>query len=113
MSCSLVWLAFLMGVATYPLRAMPLLAPGADRLPPILQSYLRLVGPAVLAAVATVSLMIRLAPNRQSSLYVGPEWLALALFVLVVARWRNLLAGLVLAAALVAALRALGWAPLP
>ena len=34
MSVVLVPLAFLMGLATYPFRAIPLLAPGFDRLPP-------------------------------------------------------------------------------
>ena len=34
MSVALVWLALLMGAATYPWRVIPLLAPGIDRLPP-------------------------------------------------------------------------------
>ena len=53
MSTDLVFLALLMGAVTYPWRAIPMLAPGFDRLPALAIDYLRLVGPAVLAALAT------------------------------------------------------------
>ena len=49
MSGDLVLLAVLMGAVTYPSRALPLLAPGIERLPPRALLYLRLVGPTVLA----------------------------------------------------------------
>ena len=58
MSVELVGLALLMGLVTYPSRALPLLAPGVERLPPAALEYLRLVGPAVLAALAAVSTMV-------------------------------------------------------
>ena len=113
MKTELIGLAVLMGLATYPSRAIPLLAPGIDRLPPLVLAYLRLVGPAVLAALAAVSVAVRLGPGRVPSFSVGAEWLAVALCVAIVVRFRSLLAGLVAAAALVAILRALGVAPLP
>src|SRR4026209_2526785 len=54
MSTNLVVLAVLMLLVTYPSRAVGLLTPGLDRLPKIAFDYLQLVGPAVLAALATV-----------------------------------------------------------
>ena len=54
MSIELVGLAFLMAAVTYPTRAIPLLAPGIERLPPRALLYLRLVGPAVLSSLAAV-----------------------------------------------------------
>ncbi|HYK94518.1 MAG TPA: AzlD domain-containing protein [Candidatus Dormibacteraeota bacterium] len=111
MSTVLVPLAILMGLVTYPWRAVPLLAPGIHRLPARLQEYLRLVGPAVLAALAAVDTMVVLDPARHPSFHVGPEWLAVGLCVLVVALKRGLLIGLVLAAVLIAVLRATGFAP--
>lgn len=113
MSTELVGLALLMGLVTFPSRAIPLLAPGIDRLPPTILAYLRLVGPAVLAALAAVSVTVQLGPAREPSFHVGAEWLAVAICVAIVWRWRNLLAGLVVAAFLVAVLRATGVAPLP
>jgi branched-subunit amino acid transport protein len=111
-SADLVGLAALMALATYPWRAVPLLAPGVDRLPRRVLDYLRLVGPAMLAALAAESVMVVLDADRHPSFHVGIEWLAVALCVAVVWRWRNLLLGLVLAAALVAIARATGIAPL-
>ena len=113
MSVVLVPLAILMGLVTYPWRAVPLLAPGIHRLPARLQDYLRLVGPAVLAALAAVDTMVVLDKARHPSFHVGPEWLAVGLCLLVVALRRSLLVGLVLAAVLIAVLRAVGMAPLP
>jgi branched-subunit amino acid transport protein len=109
----LVPLALLMGLATYPWRAVPLVAPGIDRLPPTVQAYLRLVGPAVLAALAAVSVTVVLDADRHPSLRVGAEWLAVALCVGVVAARRSLLVGLLVAAGLMALLRAAGLATLP
>ena len=106
MSVVLVPLAILMGAATYPWRAVPLLAQGIHRLPQPVQLYLRLVGPAVLAALAAVDTMVILDANRRAHFQVGPEWLAVGLCIALVAMRRSLLVGLVLAAALIAILRA-------
>lgn len=110
MSVVLVPLAVLMGLATYPFRAVPLLAPGMHRLPPRVRLYLRLVGPSVLAALAAVDTMVVVDAARHPSFHVGAEWLAVGLCVAVVALRRSLLVGLVLAAALIAVLRAAGLA---
>ena len=58
MSTDLVLLALLMGAVTYPSRALPLLAPGMHRLPARVQEYLRLVGPAILATLAAVTVIV-------------------------------------------------------
>ena len=113
MKLDLVPLALLMGLATYPWRALPLVAPGIDRLPPPVRAYLGLVGPAVLAALAAVSVTVVLDADRHPSLHVGAEWLAVGLCVAVVAARRGLLVGLLLAAGLVAVLRAADIASLP
>ena len=110
MTDSYILLAVLMAAATYPFRAIPLLAPQMQRLPPIAITYLRLVGPAVLASLAAVSLAVRTNDAGQPQFYVGPEWIAVGLCVAVVAWRRNLLLGLLLAAATMALLRALGLA---
>jgi len=113
MTTELVGLALLMGLVTYPWRALPLLAPGIDRIPAGVLAYLRLVGPAMLAALASVGVAISLDADRHPSFHVGAEWLAVLLCGFVVWRFRNLLVGLVLAAGLLAVLRATGVAPLP
>ncbi len=110
MSADLVLLALLMGAATYPSRAIPLLAPGIERLPPPVLEYLRLVGPAVLAALAATSTMIVVDAERQVTFHVGIEWAAV-LLALVVVRWRrNLFLGLAAAVAITIAARGLGLA---
>lgn len=110
MSTLLVPLALLMAAATYPWRAIPLLAPGIQRLPPAAREYLRLVGPAMLATLAAVSVMVTVDAARQRSFHVGPEWLAVLLCVAIVAARRSLLIGLIVGAGLVAGLRALNLA---
>jgi branched-subunit amino acid transport protein len=112
-SAALVALAFLMALATYPFRALPLLAPGFDRLPERVRLYLRLVGPAILAALAAVNTMVVLDDARRPSLHIGAEWLAVGLCIAIVAVRRSLLIGLLAAAALIAVLRALGLAAMP
>ena len=52
MTGGLIVLALLMAAVTYPSRAVPLLAPAFERLPVRALEYLRLVGPAVLGAIA-------------------------------------------------------------
>jgi branched-subunit amino acid transport protein len=110
MSTALVWLSVLMGAVTYPWRALPFLAPGLDRLPPTMREYLRLVGPAMLATLAAVSVAVAVDANRTRTLHVGPEWLAVAACVAIVALKRGLLLGLIVAAGSLAVLRAIGWA---
>jgi branched-subunit amino acid transport protein len=111
MSTQLAVLALLMGLVTYPFRAIPLLAPGFERLPERARLYLRLVGPAVLAALASVNTLVN-DDTRPATFHVGPEWLAVGLCVVVVGMRKSLLLGLVLAAGLMAALRATGLTPL-
>lgn len=106
MSTELVWLALLMGAVTYPWRAVPLLAPGMHRLPARVQDYVRLVGPAVLATLAAVTVMVALDAERHPSFHVGLEWLAVGACVVLVGARRGLLIGLIAAAAIAAILRA-------
>jgi branched-subunit amino acid transport protein len=107
-STALVPLAALMGLVTYATRAIPLLAPGLDRLPAVARLYTRLVAPAILAALAASSTVVRTDASGRPFLHVGAEWIAVGLCIAFVAWRRNLLVGLVLAAGLMAALRALG-----
>ncbi len=112
MSTALIPLAILMGLVTYPFRAIPLLAPGFERLPERAKLYLRLVGPAVLAALAAVDTMVVKADSGPV-FRIGWEWLAVGLCIAVVGLRRSLLIGLVLAAGAISVLRAAGVAPLP
>jgi branched-subunit amino acid transport protein len=107
MSVELVGLALLMGAVTYPARALPLLVPGIERLPPIALAYLRLVGPAVLGALAAVNTAIVVDAAGHGQIHVGVEWLSVALCVALVAWRRNLFLGLIAAVVLAAAVRAL------
>jgi branched-subunit amino acid transport protein len=109
----LVPLAILMGLATYPWRAVPLLAPGMHRLPERIQTYLRFVGPSVLATLAAVNVMVPADAAGPAFFHVGWEWLAVGLCVTIVALRRNLFLGLVVAAGLMAVLRAAGLATIP
>ncbi len=103
---AVLWL--LMWVVTYPSRAIPLLAPGIERLPPRALLYLRLVGPAVLASIAATTVFVGTGANGQPALHVGPEILGVLLCMGIV-RWRrNLLLGLLAAVVLVSVLRAVG-----
>jgi branched-subunit amino acid transport protein len=110
-STDLIPLAVLMGLATYPFRAVPLLAPGFERLPERAKLYLRLVGPSVLAALAAVNTMVFKTAEGTPAFHVGWEWLAVGLCIAIVAMRRSLLIGLVVAAGSIALLRALGVAP--
>jgi branched-subunit amino acid transport protein len=112
-SIELVGLALLMGLVTFPSRALPLLAPGIERLPPTAFEFLRLVGPAVLAALAAVNVMVVTTDGGASVFHVGIEWAAVAVCAFLTAWRRNLLIGLIGGVALVAAARALGLAGLP
>lgn len=110
MSVTLIGLAVLMGAVTYPSRALPLLAPGIERLPAGILAYLRLVGPAVLAALAAVNSMVLVDSARHATFHVGIEWVAVGACIALVAWRRSLLAGLVVAVVLTAGARALGLA---
>lgn len=113
MSTDLIPLAVLMFLVTYPSRALGLLTPWLDRLPRIGFDYLQLVGPAVLASLAAVSVMVVPDGAGTPSFHVGVEWLAVLACLAVTAWRRNLLLGLVAAVAIVVLARNLGLAALP
>jgi branched-subunit amino acid transport protein len=104
----LVGLALLMAAVTYPSRALFLLLPGAHSLPAPVRRYLRLIGPAVLAALSAVGVAIKETSGSSAALMIGPEWLAVGLCLVLVAWRKNLLLGLVAASVTAAGLRALG-----
>jgi branched-subunit amino acid transport protein len=101
LSTDLVPLAILGGIGTYAARALPLLAPGIDRLPAPALAYLRLIGPAVLGAIAAANVFV-----TDASLRVGPEAVAVITGA-AVGRWRNnLLVGMAVSVFVVLLLRA-------
>jgi branched-subunit amino acid transport protein len=108
MSVALVGLALLMFAVTYPSRVVPLLIPGIERLPAPVLEYLRLVGPAVLAALAAVNTVIVVDETGRPFFHVGAEWIAVALCIAVVAWRRNLFLGVAAAVLVTAAVRAVG-----
>jgi branched-subunit amino acid transport protein len=105
-SLALVPLALVMWLATYPSRALPMLAPGIERLPPPAVTYLRLAGPAALAALAAVNCL--LTPDSPPRLQLGLVPVAVVVCVVVVARTKLLLPGVAAAVVLVAVARAAG-----
>jgi branched-subunit amino acid transport protein len=107
MSLGLVGLALLMAAVTYPSRALPLLAPGIERLPPLVLAYLRLVGPAILAALAAANTALAVDAAGRPSFHVGIEWLAVGAGVALVAWRHNLLLGIAAAVAIAAVFRAI------
>ncbi len=109
MSTDLVWLALLMAAVTYPSRALPLLAPGIERLPAPVLAYLRLIGPGCLAALAAVNAVIVKDATGRPAIHLGIEIVAVLLCVAVVI-WRRdrLLLGLVAGIGLVIVVRAAG-----
>jgi branched-subunit amino acid transport protein len=107
-SVALVGLAVLMAAVTYPSRAIPLLAPAFERLPPRALEYLRLVGPAVLGAIAAEQVLISTGPDGSPMLHVGLDTFAVVACAGIVAWRHNLFLGLVVAVAIVAAVRAAG-----
>jgi branched-subunit amino acid transport protein len=102
----LIPLAALMWVATYPSRALPMLAPGIERLPGWAVDYLRLAGPAALAALAAVNCL--LTADQPPRLLLGIEPLAVGLCALIVWRTRLLFPAVAAAVVMVALARALG-----
>jgi branched-subunit amino acid transport protein len=113
MSMELIPLAVLMFVVTYPSRALGLLTPWLDKLPRVGFDYLQLVGPAVLASLAAVAVMVVTDDAGAPSFHVGVEWAAVLACLGVTAWRRNLLLGLVAAVAIVVVARATGLAALP
>jgi len=107
-STELVILALLMMAVTYPSRALPLLAPGIERLPPRALLYLRLVGPAVLASIAATETLVRSDEAGLRWIVPSVDILGVLACALIVAWRRNLFLGLVVGVALVAALRFAG-----
>lgn len=107
MSTDLVLLAVLMGLVTYPSRALPMLAPGIEKLPPRALQYLRLVGPAVLASLAAANALVA-TTDGERSLHVDAAAAGVVLCLLLTAWRRNLLLGLLGGMGLVAVARALG-----
>jgi branched-subunit amino acid transport protein len=112
-STDLVVLAVLMFLVTYPSRAVGILTPGMERLPRKALDYLQLVGPAVLAALAAVSVMVVTDDGGRPSFHIGIEWIAVLACLAVTAWRRNLLLGLIAAVAIVVVARATGLAALP
>ena len=107
MSTDFVPLAVLMFAVTYPTRAVGLLAPAIDRLPRRAFEYLQLVGPAVLAALAAVDIMV---DRDRSAFTIGLPWLAVGACLVLVAWRKHLFVGLVAAVAIAVAGRAAGLA---
>ena len=108
MTTQLVLLALLMAAVTYPSRALPILAPGIERLPPRALLYLRLVGPAVLASLAASNTLVATAADGTRGLHVGIEAAGVLVCLALVAWRRNLLLGLIVAMGLVAVARLAG-----
>ena len=113
MSTELVLLAVLMFAVTYPTRALGLLTPGLERLPRLAFDYLQLVGPAVLAAIAAVNVIVVTDDAGTPSFHVGVEWLAVLACMAITAWRKNLLLGLIGAVALVVIARETGLAAMP
>jgi branched-subunit amino acid transport protein len=107
MSLDLVPLAVLMFAVTYPSRAIGLLNPAIERLPRRALEYLQLVGPAVLAALAAVNVMVTTTDGR-SAFIVGLPWVAVVACIAIVAWRRSLFLGLLVAVAIAIAGRAAG-----
>ncbi len=90
-----------------PSRAIGLLNPAIDRLPRRALAYLQLVGPAVLAALAAVNVMVVTTDGR-SAFTIGLPWLAVLACIAIVWWRKNLFLGLLAAVAIAIAGRALG-----
>ena len=113
MSTELVPLAVLLFAVTYPTRALGLLTPWLARLPRTGLDYLQLVGPAVLASLAAVAVMVVVDESKRPQFHVGIEWIAVLACLAVTAWRRNLLLGLIAAVGIVIIARNTGLAPIP
>ena len=99
MSLELVPLAVLMFAVTYPSRSIGLLNPAIERMPGRVLDYLQLVGPAVLAALAAVNVMVATTDGR-SVFVVGLPWLSVIACIAIVCWRHNLVLGLAAAVAI-------------
>ena len=108
MSTELVLLALLMFGASYPTRALGLLWPGIDRLPRVALDYLQLVGPAVLAAIGVVSVLVVVPEEGSPTFRIGVEAVAVVVGLAITAWRRNLLIGVIVAVAIAVVARAGG-----
>jgi branched-subunit amino acid transport protein len=97
----LVPLAILGGIGTYAARALPLLAPGVDRLPAPVLTYLRLIGPAALGAIAAADIFV-----ADGAFRVGPEAVAVITGAAVGWSRSSLLVGMAVSVVVVLLLRA-------
>ena len=88
-------------VGTFAARAIPLFAPGVDRLPPIALAYLRMIGPAALGGIAAKEVFL-----RDGVPSVGPEAVAVIAGALVGRLRGSLLFAMVVSVVVVLALRA-------
>jgi branched-subunit amino acid transport protein len=113
MSTDLVLLAVLMFAVTYPSRALGILTPGLDRLPQRAIDYLQLVGPAVLSAIAAVTVMVIVDDAGRPTFHIGIEWIAVIACIAITAWRRNLLLGLIVAVLITVIARETGLAALP
>jgi branched-subunit amino acid transport protein len=113
MSTDMVLLAVLMLAVTYPSRALGILTPGLDRLPQAALDYLQLVGPAVLSAIAAVTVMVIVNDADQPMFHVGIEWVAVIACIAITAWRKNLLLGLIVAVLITVVAREAGLATLP
>jgi len=104
----LVLLAVLMGAVTYVSRAVPILAPGIERLRPRALLYLRLVGPAVLASLAAANTLVWTAADGSRAIHLSIDIVGVLVCLGLTAWRRNLLLGLVSGVAIVAVARAIG-----
>lgn len=107
-SLTLVPLALLMWAVTYPSRAVPLFAPRLERLPRWLLAYLRLIAPAVLAALAASNSLVVVHAGSHRTLDVGLLAVGTAVCVAVTAWRHNLFVGMMAAIVLVSVARASG-----
>jgi branched-subunit amino acid transport protein len=113
MSTDMVLLAVLMLAVTYTSRALGILTPGLDRLPQAALDYLQLVGPAVLSAIAAVTVMVIVNDADQPTFHVGIEWVAVIACIAITAWRKNLLLGLIVAVLITVIARETGVATLP
>lgn len=110
MSTEYVGLAVLMLAVTYPSRAVGLLVPGIHRLPKPALDYLQLVGPAVLAAIGAVAVLVRVPDEGAPTFGLGVDSVAVLVALLITAWRRNLLYGIIAAVAIAVVARATGLA---
>jgi branched-subunit amino acid transport protein len=99
-----------MFAVTYPSRAVGLLVPGIHRLPKPALDYLQLVGPAVLAAIGAVAVLVRIPDEGAPTFGFGVDSVAVLVALLITAWRRNLLYGIIAAVAIAVVARATGLA---